>query len=72
VARVAPYHSRKFAARLQAASPRATILLRVNPNAGHGMGTSLSDRIVEQADQWAFLFKELGMTYQPVHSVIEQ
>jgi prolyl oligopeptidase len=70
--RVAPYHSRKFAARLQAASPRSTILLRVNPNAGHGHGTSLSDRIVENADQWAFLFKNLGMTYVPVHTSLEQ
>jgi len=61
--RVAPYESRKMAARLQAAtsSPRP-ILLRTEATAGHGIGTALATRIEEEADIYAFLVGELGMT----------
>src|SRR5881392_1505084 len=54
--RVAPYESRKMAARLQAAtsSPRP-ILLRTEATAGHGIGTALATRIEEEADIYAFL-----------------
>jgi prolyl oligopeptidase len=61
--RVAPYESRKMAARLQAAtsSPRP-VLLRTEATAGHGIGTALATRIEEEADIYAFLVGKLGMT----------
>ncbi len=60
--RVNPAHSRKMAARLQAASaPGRPVLLRVSARSGHGMGSSRSEVIAEQTDVWAFLFEELGM-----------
>jgi prolyl oligopeptidase len=66
-ARVDPYHSRKMAARLQAAtSSDLPVLLRSSFGSGHGVDSSLSDRITEQAEVYAFLFHELGMTYRPV------
>jgi prolyl oligopeptidase len=66
--RVNPMHSRKFAAALQAASSSGhPILLRTSMNSGHGIGSSLSERIAEQADELSFLLDQLGMTYQPMH-----
>ena len=65
--RVDPMHSRKFTAALQAAtSSGRPILLRTSMNSGHGIGSSLSERIAESADQISFLFDQLGMTYQPM------
>jgi prolyl oligopeptidase len=64
--RVAPYHSRKMAARLDEASNSDNpILLRTSSSAGHGIGTALSERIKQSADIYAFLFAQLGMTSQP-------
>jgi prolyl oligopeptidase len=61
--RVNPMHSRKFTAALQAAtSSSAPILLRTSANSGHGIGSSLSERIAQQTDELAFLFDQLGMT----------
>jgi prolyl oligopeptidase len=63
--RVAPWHSRKMTARLQAAtSSRAPILLRVTESTGHGSGTPLAEQIAGAADMYAFLFAHLGVTYQ--------
>jgi prolyl oligopeptidase len=60
--RVAPYHSRKMTAELQAANKSDhPILLRTTTNAGHGIGTALSERIKQQADIFSFLFAQLGM-----------
>lgn len=60
--RVAPYESRKMAARLQAAtSSDSPILLRTEAAAGHGIGTALSTRIEELADTYSFLVDQLGM-----------
>jgi prolyl oligopeptidase len=60
--RVAPYHSRKMTARLQAANKSDyPILLRTSTSAGHGIGTALSERIKQQADIYSFLFAQLGM-----------
>jgi prolyl oligopeptidase len=60
--RVNPAHSRKMIARLQAADPNGRpILLRTNANAGHGIGTSLSERIAETTDVFCFLFESLQM-----------
>lgn len=62
--RVNPMHSRKFTAALQAAtSSGQPILLRTNMRAGHGIGSSLSDRIAEQTDVLSFLFDQLGMQW---------
>jgi len=64
--RVAPYHSRKMTARLIAANKSENpILLRTSSSAGHGIGTALSERIRQQADIYAFLFAQLGMTGKP-------
>jgi prolyl oligopeptidase PreP (S9A serine peptidase family) len=64
--RVNPAHSRKMTARLQAATSSGhPILLRATDSAGHGMGSSLKDRVAEQADIYAFLFQELGVDASP-------
>ena len=60
--RVAPYHSRKMTARLQAADKSDyPVLLRTSTSAGHGIGTALSERIKQQADIFSFLFAQLDM-----------
>jgi prolyl oligopeptidase len=62
--RVNPAHSRKMAARLQAAnSSGGHILLRTSDTSGHGRGTAFSERIEKEADVWAFLFESLGVEY---------
>jgi prolyl oligopeptidase len=64
--RVNPAHSRKMTARLQAAtSSGQAVLLRITATAGHGMGSSLKDRVAEQADIYAFLLQELGVDTSP-------
>ncbi len=61
--RVNPAHSRKMAARLQAATGAdRPVLLRVSAHAGHGMGSARSEIVAEQTDVWSFLFEQLGMT----------
>jgi prolyl oligopeptidase len=60
--RVDPWHSRKMAARLQAASSSGRpIYLRISMDTGHGQGTALATQIEEDADRFAFLMNELGM-----------
>jgi prolyl oligopeptidase len=61
--RVNPMQSRKFTAALQAATSARThpILLRTSKNSGHGIGSSLDERIAETTDQLTFLFDQLGM-----------
>jgi prolyl oligopeptidase len=62
--RVNPMNSRKFAAALQAAtSSDRPILLRTSKTSGHGIGSSLDERIDEWTDVLTFLFDQLGMTY---------
>ncbi|HVX61985.1 MAG TPA: prolyl oligopeptidase family serine peptidase [Pirellulales bacterium] len=61
--RVDPMQSRKMTARLQAASPDSVTLLRTNAEAGHGIGSSLEQRIEEGVDVYSFLFHELGVKY---------
>jgi prolyl oligopeptidase len=64
-ARVDPFHSRKMAARLQAAtSSNLPILLLVSLGSGHGLNTALSERIDQEAYVYAFLFHYLGMEYK--------
>jgi prolyl oligopeptidase len=58
--RVAPFHVAKMAARLQAAtSSGKPILLRVDYDAGHGMGSTRSQQDREAADTYAFLLWQL-------------
>jgi len=35
--------------------------MRTNKTSGHGIGSSLEERIAEQADELAFLYDQLGM-----------
>jgi hypothetical protein len=48
-------------ARLQALSSSDVILFRSTAGAGHGIGSSLKERIAEQADILSFLFDRLGI-----------
>ncbi len=58
--RVNPAHSRKMIARLQQADPGGRpILLRTSASSGHGIGTALSERIEQTADQYGFFVNEL-------------
>jgi prolyl oligopeptidase len=62
--RVAPAHSFKFAAALQAAQGGpAPILIRIETKAGHGAGKPTSKIIEERADVYAFLMKSLGVSW---------
>jgi prolyl oligopeptidase len=64
--RVDPMQSRKMAARLQeATSSRRPVLLRTSSTSGHGIGTSVKERIEELTDSRAFLFHELGVAVKP-------
>jgi prolyl oligopeptidase len=59
--RVEPWMSAKMAARLQAAtSSGRPILLRIDYDAGHGVGSSRSQGIAQQADVWAFFLSQFG------------
>ncbi|MBI4769706.1 MAG: YbgC/FadM family acyl-CoA thioesterase, partial [Chloroflexi bacterium] len=67
--RVAPGHSFKFAAALQAAQAgEAPALIRVQTKAGHGLGKPTALLIEEQADIWAFLARvlEVEVNMRPV------
>ena len=59
--RVAPWHSRKLVARLQAAAAHddATPHLLVTNDAGHGIGSSIQQTIEQQADGLGFLVHHL-------------
>jgi prolyl oligopeptidase len=60
--RVNPAQSRKMAALLQASTASdSPVLFRSTASAGHGIGTSLKERIAEQADVLSFLFDQLGV-----------
>ncbi|HEY2678730.1 MAG TPA: prolyl oligopeptidase family serine peptidase [Steroidobacteraceae bacterium] len=58
--RVAPFHLGKMTARLQAASNSGKpILLRVDFDAGHGIGSTRAQQDREAADTYAFLLWQL-------------
>ena len=65
--RVAPFHVGKMAARLQACSSSGKpILLRVDFDAGHGVGSTRAQQDREAADTYAFLLWQTGVkAYQP-------
>jgi prolyl oligopeptidase len=58
--RVAPFHAAKMTARLQAATNSGKpILLRVDYDAGHGIGSTRTQQDREAADTYAFLLWQL-------------
>lgn len=60
--RVVPLHAKKYTATLQKAQiGEAPILLRVEKNAGHGLGKPMSKLIEELTDVYTFLYKNLQM-----------
>ncbi|HEX4596598.1 MAG TPA: prolyl oligopeptidase family serine peptidase [Burkholderiaceae bacterium] len=65
--RVAPWHMAKMAARVQAAtSSGRPVLLRVDYDAGHGIGSTRSQIEVLQADLWSFALWQMGdPAFQP-------
>lgn len=65
--RVDAWQAGKMAARLQAATAsEKPILLRIDYDAGHGMGSTKKSQYEERADVLAFLFWQLGVTgFQP-------
>lgn len=63
--RVVPAHSFKFAARLQEyQTGDAPVLIRIETKAGHGAGQSTAQIISAQADKWAFIFRNMGISWQ--------
>jgi prolyl oligopeptidase len=59
--RVSPWHMLKMAARMQAAtSSGRPVLLRIDYDAGHGIGSSVSQRANLLADEWAFALWQMG------------
>ncbi len=64
--RVVPAHSFKFAAELQAKqSGPAPVLIRIETNAGHGAGKSVSKAIAEDADAISFTLYNMGFSKLP-------
>ena len=63
--RVDPWHSRKFAARLQAATASGKPVLLVSfSDAGHGgIGAGRDQQIAMETFNWSFLFDQLGVTF---------
>jgi prolyl oligopeptidase len=62
--RVDPMHARKMAALMQAVTapdPRALVLLRVERDAGHGIGKPLDKQVDDLADQYSFFAWRLGL-----------
>jgi len=51
----------KMAARLRAStSSKHPILIRVDANAGHGIGSTREQGFAERADAWSFLLQQFG------------
>ena len=61
--RVDPMHARKMAALLQSQGedPGAIVLLRVDRDAGHGVGKPLDNQVEDFADQYSFLAWQTGL-----------
>lgn len=59
--RVAPFHPAKMAARLQTATVSGKpVILRVDFDAGHGMGSTRAQQDAESADTYAFILSQTG------------
>lgn len=64
--RVVPAHSFKFAAELQAKAAKSNpALIRIDSNAGHGLGTPVSMVIERYADQFSFALYNMGFEQLP-------
>jgi prolyl oligopeptidase len=65
--RVAPWHSTKMTARVQAASSSGRpVLLRIDYEAGHGSGLNRSQYERDFADLWSFVLWQMGdPAFQP-------
>ena len=65
--RVSSWEPAKMAARLEAASSSTKpVLLRVDYDAGHGIGSTKSQGEADTADEWSFLLWQLGdPAFQP-------
>jgi len=60
--RVAPWMTGKMAARLRATTTSShPILVRVEDDAGHGIGSTRDQSFAETADVWAFLLNQFGL-----------
>ncbi|HET7699898.1 MAG TPA: prolyl oligopeptidase family serine peptidase [Candidatus Limnocylindria bacterium] len=62
--RVDPMHARKMAALMQSVTaddPEAVVLLRVERDAGHGVGKPLEKQVDDLADQYSFFAWRLGL-----------
>lgn len=62
--RVDPMHARKMAALMQSVTaddPAAVVLLRVERDAGHGVGKPLEKQVDDLADQYSFFAWRLGL-----------
>jgi prolyl oligopeptidase len=66
--RVSPWHMTKMAARVQAAtSSKKPVLLRLDYDAGQGIGSTVSQREIELADFWSFALWQMGdAAFQPL------
>ncbi len=65
--RVEPWMSAKMTARLQKATSSGNpILFRVEYGAGHGIGSTQTQRLAERADRLAFLIWQFGLKYNSV------
>ncbi|HEY7996888.1 MAG TPA: prolyl oligopeptidase family serine peptidase, partial [Steroidobacteraceae bacterium] len=71
--RVGPFHVAKMTARLQACtSSGKPILLRVEFDAGHGIGSTRAQQDREAADTYAFLLWRTGVpAYQPAAAALK-
>lgn len=64
--RVSPWEPAKLAATLQASGMQSPVLLRVDEEAGHGIGSTKSQNDALYADMWAFIFWQAGLAdWQP-------
>ena len=67
--RVNPADARTFTAKLQATSTSdSPVLLRTWMDSGHGMGTNVFKRAEEDAQTYAFLFRELDVEYRAANA----
>jgi prolyl oligopeptidase len=58
--RVDPMHARKFGALVQQATTGGKVLIRVEPNSGHGGADKVKSLVDERADVYAFALSEIG------------
>lgn len=67
--RVAPAHSYKFVATLQALCPESTVYLGIERRAGHSEGNALNKSVNRECDALAFLCDKLGGAVQDLPNI---